>query len=93
MTINKIQNLNKKTDNQKILDQIYSSREFRKELADNDMFWFFSIYFARYIQYKTAKIMSKQMSRRARSKSLLDCPDQREGKRSAEFRQIIHTRI
>jgi len=62
MTINKIQNLNKKTDNQKILDQIYSSREFRKELADNDMFWFFSIYFARYIQYKTAKFQKEIFS-------------------------------
>lgn len=47
---------------QKILDQIYTSREFRKELADNDMFWFFSIYFARYIQYKTAEFQKEIIS-------------------------------
>lgn len=50
------------TVSQKILDQIYLSREFRKELADNDMFWFFSIYFARYIQYRTAEFQREIIS-------------------------------
>lgn len=50
------------TTSQKILDQIYTSREFRKELADNDMFWFFSIYFARYIQYETAEFQKEIIS-------------------------------
>ncbi len=47
---------------QKILDQIYSSREFRKELSDSNMFWFFSIYFARYIQYETAEFQKEIIS-------------------------------
>lgn len=59
MTIKAVKNLKEKTESQKILDQIYTSREFRKELADNDMFWFFSIYFAPYIQYRTAKFQEE----------------------------------
>jgi len=61
MTIRRIPN-KKKTESERILEQIYSSREFRKELADNDMFWFFSIYFAHYIQYQTADFQKEIIS-------------------------------
>jgi predicted phage terminase large subunit-like protein len=62
MTIKKINSITKKTEEQKILDQIYSSREFRKELANNDMFWFFTIYFPHYVQYQTAEFQKEIIS-------------------------------
>jgi predicted phage terminase large subunit-like protein len=50
------------TTSQKIFNQICTSREFRKELADNNMFWFFSIYFALYIEYPTAEFQKEIIS-------------------------------
>lgn len=54
--------MDKKSDNQKIIDQIFSSKDFRTELANNDMLWFFTIYFARYIQYPTAEFQNEIVS-------------------------------
>lgn len=62
MTTINIKDLKEKAETQKILDQIYSSREFRKELADSDMFWFFTIYFANYIEYLTAPFQKEIIS-------------------------------
>lgn len=52
----------KKSETQEILDQISSSREFRKKLANSNMFWFFSVYFAHYIEYKSAKFQKEIFS-------------------------------
>lgn len=62
MTIKKHIGLKKKADSEKILEQIYLSRDFRIELADNDMFWFFSIYFAHYIEYLSANFQKEIIS-------------------------------
>jgi predicted phage terminase large subunit-like protein len=51
-----------KKEFQKIIEQICLSKEFRKEIANNDMFWFFSIYFAKYIEYPTAKFQKEIIS-------------------------------
>ena len=47
---------------QEILGQINLSREFRKELANNNLFWFFTIYFSHYIEYKSAKFQKEIFS-------------------------------
>jgi predicted phage terminase large subunit-like protein len=47
---------------QKILNQIYMDKGFRKELGGNDFLWFFSIYFAHYIEYKTAEFQKEIIS-------------------------------
>lgn len=62
MTIKKVNKIIKKTKPLEILDQIYLSRGFRKELANNNMFWFFSIYFSHYIQYRSAKFQKEIFS-------------------------------
>lgn len=62
MTIKKTNKTIKKIKSREILNQIYSSRKFRKELANNSMFWFFSIYFSHYIQYKSAKFQKEIFS-------------------------------
>jgi len=51
--------MKKNSDIQKIIRQIYKSKAFRTELANKDIFWFFSIYFSHYIQYESAEFQKE----------------------------------
>ena len=62
MTTKIVKNIKPKSEYEKIFEQICTSRQFRKELADSDMFWFFTIYFANYIEYPTAPFQKEIIS-------------------------------
>jgi predicted phage terminase large subunit-like protein len=52
----------KNANNKKILNQIFLDREFRKNLAYENITWFFSIYFSDYITYELAGFQKEILS-------------------------------
>jgi predicted phage terminase large subunit-like protein len=53
---------NKNNEIREVLKQIKNSRQFRKELANKNIFWFFSIYFHDYIKYESADFQKEIFS-------------------------------